>query len=104
MKDGCSVKSNLTVVEDDRFSNLLSDLFLHPNFTSLVSISRLVITAHLTRNILLHSLNGDFIDAGVYMGGSTAVLMNILNKFEPCGRKVWAFDSFQGLPEPSGLR
>ena len=48
--------------------------------------------------ILRSRVKGDIIEAGVYKGGSTCKL-SILAKVT--GRKLWARDSFQGLPEPS---
>jgi hypothetical protein len=41
---------------------------------------------------------GAFVDCGVWNGGSTI----LLSAAAP-GREVWAFDSFEGLPEPGPL-
>lgn len=44
---------------------------------------------------------GDFVEAGVYTGG-TAILMNaVLSCNNATGRRLWLADSFQGLPDPS---
>jgi hypothetical protein len=41
---------------------------------------------------------GDFVETGVWMGGTTAMLMKVLMKYDECERKFWAFDSFEGFP------
>lgn len=43
-----------------------------------------------------HPGNGVFVEAGCYKGGSTAKLSHVARHL---GRKLVAFDSFQGLPE-----
>lgn len=43
---------------------------------------------------------GDFVETGVYIGTSSSIMMNTLMSFDTCDRKMWAFDSFEGLPAP----
>jgi hypothetical protein len=49
----------------------------------------------LAREVESAGLPGSLVDCGVYNGGSTA----LLSAGAP-SRRVWAFDSFEGLPEP----
>ena len=50
----------------------------------------------------LWSVEGDVVETGVYAGGSTAMMLKfMLEKGASCRRKLWAFDSFQGLPTPA---
>jgi len=42
-------------------------------------------------------VQGDFVECGVYRGGSAALLGTALNS-SPLARELWLFDSFQGLP------
>jgi hypothetical protein len=46
------------------------------------------------------SLEGDFVETGVFTGGTAAILMKVISDFDTCGRKFYAFDSFLGLPHP----
>lgn len=50
----------------------------------------------LARDIARRGVPGALVDCGTYNGGSTALLSAGAPE-----RAVWAFDSFQGLPEPS---
>jgi hypothetical protein len=47
-------------------------------------------------------LDGAFVECGVWRGGCAGVMARIA-KDEGAGRITWLFDSFEGLPEPSGL-
>jgi O-methyltransferase len=45
---------------------------------------------------------GDFVECGVWMGGSAGLMAVILQRFDQVNsRKLHLFDSFEGLPEPS---
>jgi O-methyltransferase len=41
---------------------------------------------------------GDFVECGVYKGGSAGVLGYSMTRLNGGGRKLWLYDSFEGLP------
>eukprot|EP00198_Chlamydomonas_reinhardtii_P007428 XP_001696765.1 predicted protein [Chlamydomonas reinhardtii] len=43
---------------------------------------------------------GDVVETGVFMGGSGIMMANVMKDWDPCGRRYFGFDSFQGLPQP----
>ncbi|HEX8075984.1 MAG TPA: TylF/MycF/NovP-related O-methyltransferase [Thermoleophilaceae bacterium] len=43
---------------------------------------------------------GDLVECGVWRGGSAFLMAEVLNQRRARGRKVWLFDSFEGLPPP----
>lgn len=45
-------------------------------------------------------LQGDFVECGVYRGGCAAIMAKIVRRYRS-KRKIWLFDSFRGLPEPT---
>ena len=51
----------------------------------------------LARQLERDGIAGDIVDCGVWNGGSTA----LLSAGASSGRRIWAFDSFEGLPEAS---
>ena len=57
--------------------------------------------------IHLYGVEGDYLEFGVFEGRSFASAYAALKKrqqlFQGPRRRFWAFDSFQGLPEPSGV-
>lgn len=48
----------------------------------------------------ISDIDGDIVECGVGFG-HTLLLINQLAYVENKGRKVWAFDSFEGFPEPA---
>ncbi|MEU2172235.1 TylF/MycF/NovP-related O-methyltransferase [Micromonospora chersina] len=54
--------------------------------------------------VLEQEIPGDFIETGVWRGGTTIFMRGILKAFGVTDRRVWVADSFQGLPEPDAGR
>lgn len=48
----------------------------------------------LARHVCSQSLEGDFVECGVYKGGSAA----LVGHFLPKSTNIWCYDSFQGMP------
>lgn len=48
---------------------------------------------------LENNINGDFVETGVWRGGACILAHNIF-KIASSTKKVWVFDSFEGLPKP----
>jgi len=59
------------------------------------SLQRLCLLAE---DIIKRDIPGDFVECGVCNGGSAAALAYTLRKTE---KKMWLYDSFQGMPEVS---
>lgn len=68
---------------------------------SLVGSKGLSQTYKLVAEIIENNLKGDLVECGVAQGGCSALMA--LKAFENSknGRKIWLFDSFEGLPESS---
>jgi len=67
---------------------------------TMVGYKRLSNAYELASSIEKEKLEGSFVECGVWRGGCAAV-MAFLAKKAGSGRKVWLFDSFEGLPEPT---
>ena len=66
---------------------------------SLVGSSGLEATYDAATAVIDQGVPGDFVECGVAQGGCSA-LMATIAKRDP-KRKMWLFDSFQGLPDPT---
>lgn len=53
--------------------------------------------------VLEEDVPGDLVECGVWMGGSSFLMADLLRRKHAARRKVWMFDSFEGLPPPSDL-
>lgn len=65
---------------------------------TLLSVPRCAITMTLAYSVIKSGAKGDFLDIGLGQGGSIFLLLRTLFDFDSCGKKVYGFDSFEGLP------
>lgn len=50
--------------------------------------------------ILEKDIPGDFVECGVWRGGSVMAMILVLQKYEKT-RKIWLYDTFDGMSEPT---
>ena len=67
---------------------------------SLMSNARLRVSLELALAVLALPADADIVETGVYKGGCTFLFLLALKTFDGCGRRVWVFDSWDGLPAP----
>jgi hypothetical protein len=70
---------------------------------TMVSEARLLSLYKLAKRACENDLSGDFVECGVAAGGSAALLAAVSKKYSRRARRVHAFDSFTGMPDPSDL-
>jgi Macrocin-O-methyltransferase (TylF) len=75
-------------------------LFLKVKPISMVSYARLHGLYEATKYVVKNSIAGDFVECGVARGGSAALMGLTLQQMH-VARRLWLFDTFQGLPRPS---
>lgn len=68
---------------------------------TMVGEKRLANLEECFRTILADGIPGDFIECGVWRGGSAIFLRGLLAAYEEPERAVWVADSFRGLPPPT---
>lgn len=54
-----------------------------------------------TRYIIERKIPGALVECGVYKGGSAMVMAHTLNKMNAADRKMYLYDTFAGMSEPS---
>lgn len=72
-----------------------------PRFAqTMVGLRRLENIEHCVEQILADDVRGDFIETGVWRGGSTILMRGLLAAYGDSERRVYVADSFRGLPPP----
>ena len=64
---------------------------------SLVDLSRVV------RAVVTYGIPGQFVECGVWRGGSSFLMAELLRQAGSSDRKVWLYDSYEGLPAPKEI-
>ena len=90
--------SDIAVELDTEEVKLISYV-LENNFT-MTSVARLVNTLKACKYVVQNNIPGDFVECGVWRGGHGILAKKI---FERMGssKKVWMFDTFEGMAEPT---
>lgn len=68
---------------------------------SMIGHKRMLNAQHLAEYVITHGVSGDFIETGVWRGGTCIMLRAVLRAYNVHDRFVWVADSFEGLPKPS---
>jgi len=82
-------------VEDEFWT--LHDI-IHPE--TMTSIERQYILWSAMKHITRCSIPGDFVECGVWRGGSSMLAALTLIKQGDTSRNLWLYDTFDGMPEP----
>jgi len=67
---------------------------------TMIGLERLDNIQFCIERILEDGVPGDLIETGVWRGGATIFIRGALKAYGDTTRRVWAADSFQGLPKP----
>lgn len=68
---------------------------------TLVGFERLDNIQYCVETVISENIAGDFIETGVWRGGSCVFMCGLLKAYGIKDRTVWVADSFQGLPRPN---
>jgi hypothetical protein len=68
---------------------------------SLVGWQGMEATYDCTKRVIDEKVIGDFVECGVAQGGSALLIALINQKFGDGARRLWLFDSYEGLPDPT---
>ncbi len=70
------------------------------NAESMIGYEALLLVAYLLGQLSEEAVPGDFVETGVWRGGASIMARGAMKVMGDTFRKVWAADSFQGLPPP----
>src|SRR5262249_29165016 len=67
---------------------------------SMIGFKRMRSLRTLCEEVIRAEVPGDFIETGVWRGGSCILMRGILKSYDVANRTIWVADSFEGLPPP----
>jgi O-methyltransferase len=68
---------------------------------TMTSIERMYALYTATRHVIENHLPGDFVECGVWRGGSVMLIAHTLLRLGITDRVLWLYDTFTGMPPPS---
>lgn len=75
-----------------------------PNAETMIGTQRLDNVVECCVRAVAEGVPGDFIETGVWRGGTTILMRGVLEAMGEPDRSVWVADSFEGLPVPDEER
>lgn len=70
---------------------------------TMVGIERCYSLYYSLRYIIRNNIEGDLVECGVWRGGSAMLIAYTLLEAGQTGKKIWLYDTFQGMPEPGKM-
>jgi len=68
---------------------------------TMTSVERLWALSQAVRHIVATHVPGDFVECGVWKGGSSLMMARTLCDLDVSDRRIWLYDTFAGMSEPS---
>ncbi len=68
---------------------------------TMIGKKRLNTTHFCIKQIFENNIVGDFVETGVWRGGTSIFMKATLDVFDEKNRKIWAADTFNGVPSPN---
>jgi len=68
---------------------------------TMTSIERMFALYKGVEYIVKNNIPGDFVECGVWRGGSSMLIAMALNKFKVYDRNIYLFDTFEGMTDPT---
>ncbi len=84
-------------ITDKEFRELYS--FCKPY--TMTSVERMYALYLSVKYILVNDIKGDFIECGVWRGGSAMLIAKLLNNYKAKNRTLFLFDTFEGMSAPT---
>ncbi len=75
------------------------DYIMSKNIT-MIGLPRLIANVMSAKYVIKNKLEGDFLECGVWRGGSTLAVKMIFEEYH-WDAKVWLFDTFKGMTKPN---
>ena len=82
---------------DEEFTELKAKCLPH----TMTSVESLYYTYRSAKYVIENNIPGDFVECGVWKGGNTMMVALTLMKMKNTDRKIYLYDTFEGMSEPT---
>lgn len=77
------------------------DLFTFCKPYTMTSVERMFALYKAVEYVVKNNIPGDFVECGVWKGGSSMLIAKTLQKFGETSRHIWMYDTYEGMSEPT---
>lgn len=79
------------------------EIFLAVEPFTITNVERIVCLIRATKYIVENRIEGDFVECGVWRGGSMMTVAQTLKRLGETTRKLYLYDTFAGMSQPTGV-
>jgi hypothetical protein len=97
------VNNNLESRKYSDFTRFEEDIYHWVRPYTMTSPERVKALINSIEYIIKNDIRGDFVECGVWKGGSVMTIAKILLKHGISDRKIWLYDTFEGMTEPEEI-
>ncbi len=97
VKTDTQITSQYIDIKDKEFWEIYN---LCSSYT-MTSVERMFALYSSVNYVLKNNIKGDFVECGVWRGGSAMLIAKILSKKNITDRKIYLYDTFEGMTEPT---
>lgn len=90
------------IMKDDfkeRYAEFM-DIYTFCKPYTMTSVERMFALYKGVEYVVKNNIPGDFVECGVWKGGSSMLIAMTLQKFGVSDRMIWMYDTFEGMSEP----
>ncbi len=70
---------------------------------TMTSIERMYALYSSVKYVLKNNIPGDFVECGVWRGGSSMLMAFLLHRYDKQWRKIYMYDTYEGMPPPTDV-
>lgn len=70
---------------------------------TMTSPERILALCEASRYLIRNQIEGDLVECGVWRGGSMAAVARTLRHMQALNRRLWLYDTFDGMSPPTGV-
>jgi O-methyltransferase len=96
--------SRLEVKAEEQFidDSMFMDLYEKSRPYTMTTLERMYSLYQAVRYIVKYNIPGNFVECGVWRGGSSMMIALTLAKLGQTDRQIYLYDTFEGMSEPTG--
>jgi O-methyltransferase len=91
------IKQDEDFIQDDVFLKILQQCKPY----TMTSIERMYALYNAIKYVIQNNIEGDFVECGVWRGGSSMMIALTLNSMNVNNRQIFLYDTFEGMSEPT---
>ena len=85
----------------DRDDEMFNRIYEKCNEYSMTSKERKYALYQAVKYIVNNNIKGDFVECGTWKGGSCMIIAETLKEMKQLNRKIYVYDTFEGMPKPT---